>query len=52
MEYLKMTIIEGASPTHEHLGTAMDWDRLLNIGWEERMGEARWLKPKLSEASV
>jgi hypothetical protein len=39
-------------PTHEHLGPAMDWDKFLNIGWEQRLDEARWPKPKVSEATV
>jgi hypothetical protein len=30
----------------------MDWDRFLNIGWDQRLEEVRWLKPKVSEATV
>jgi hypothetical protein len=30
----------------------MDWDKFLNIGWEQRLDEARWLKPKVSEATL
>jgi hypothetical protein len=39
-------------PTHEHLGPAIDWDGFLNIGWEQRLDEAKWLKPKVSEATM
>jgi hypothetical protein len=30
----------------------MDWDSFLNIGWEKRLDEARWLKPTVSEEIV
>jgi hypothetical protein len=39
--------IQGVPPNHEHLGLAMDRDRLRNIDLEKRQNEARVLKPKV-----
>jgi hypothetical protein len=44
--------IEDVPPTDEHLRSAMDWDSFFNIVWEQRLDKARWLKPKVSEATV
>jgi hypothetical protein len=44
--------VSGVTPTHEHLGPAMDRDKFLNISWDQRLDKARWLKPKVSEATV
>jgi hypothetical protein len=46
------THVSGVQPTHEHLGSSMDWDGFLNIGWEQRVDDARWQKPKVSEVTV
>jgi hypothetical protein len=42
----------GVPRTHEHLGPFMDWDKFLNMGWEQRLDEARWLKLKVSQVTV
>jgi hypothetical protein len=49
--FITHPIITGVLRTHEHLGPAMDWGRFLNIAWEQRLDEARWLKPTVSEAT-